>query len=373
MGKDDPVRVAQVVGPVVLGGVDNMVMNYYRHIDRSKVQFDFIMDGYSDTPIDEEIKALGGRVYKVEPYAKNMVKSMGQYYKIFKENHYQIVHSHMNTLSIFPLFEAWRAGVPIRIAHNHSTAAKGEGNKTVMKYVLRPFAKAFPTHYCACSEYAGRWLFGNRLYDSGKVNVVKNAIDLDRFRFHPTVRKQIRAELGTEDRFVIGHVGRFVYTKNHSFLIDIFNRVHQQNPNSLLMLVGEGPLQGQIREKVEKLGLSSSVLFLGLRQDVPDLLQAMDVFVFPSYYEGFGMAALEAQAAGLPCLMSDAVPPEAKITPLANFLSVSQAADIWEEKILSFSGFPRTDEGGLIEAEGFQITSASDCLMKYYGGLCNDG
>lgn len=371
MGRDDPVRVAQVVGPVVLGGVDNMVMNYYRHIDRSKVQFDFIMDGYSDTPIDEEIKALGGRVYKVEPYAKNMVKSMGQYYKIFKENHYQIVHSHMNTLSIFPLFEAWRAGIPVRIAHSHSTAAKGEGNKTVMKYVLRPFAKLFPTHYCACSEYAGRWLFGNKFYDAGKVHLVRNAIDLDRFKFNPEVRKRVRAELGVEDKLVVGHIGRFMYQKNHDFLIDIFNEIHKQNLASVLLMVGDGPLQGQIQQKVNRLDLSDDVKFLGLRKDVPDLYQAMDVFVLPSFYEGLPVVGVEAQASGLPCMVSDAVTREVSITPLTTFLSLSQSTENWAENILSIVQSDRGAMENKIKMEGFDIKSAAKELTEWYLEKCS--
>jgi glycosyltransferase involved in cell wall biosynthesis len=366
----EPIRIAQVVGPVVLGGVDTMVMNYYRHIDRSKVQFDFIMDGYEKTPIDDEIRALGGRVYKVEPYAKNIVKSMRQYYRIFRENRYPIVHSHMNTLSVFPLFEAWRAGVPVRIAHSHSTAAKGEGVRTTMKYMLRPFAKIFPTHYCACAEYAGRWLFGDKFFDSGKVRVIKNAIDLERFSFKPQVRTQMREKLGIENKFVVGHVGRFMYQKNHDFLIDIFDEIHKQNPNSILLLIGDGPLKKQIQEKVDKLGLTNSVQFLGLRRDVPDLLQAMDVFVLPSYYEGLPVVGVEAQAAGLPCFFSDAITAETKITDLVSFINLSQTPANWAQKIVCCANdFPRTNMHQEIEKSGFDIQNAAKELEKLYIGM----
>lgn len=370
MAADTPIRVAQVVGPVVLGGVDTMVMNYYRHIDRSRVQFDFIMDGCCDTPIDEEIETMGGRVYKVEPYAHDMLKSMRQYGRIFRENRYPIVHSHMNTLSVFPLFEAWRAGVPIRIAHSHSTAARGEGKRTMLKDMLRPFAKLFPTHYCACSEYAGRWLFGDRLFDSGKVRLVRNAIDLDRFGFLPEIRERVRAELGIRGKFVVGHVGRFMYQKNHDFLIDIFDRVHQENKNAVLLLIGEGPLRGRVQRRVNERNLTGCVRFLGLRRDVPDLLQAMDVFVLPSFYEGLPVVGVESQAAGLPCVISDAVTREAGITPLVHFLSLSEPADAWAEKVLSFTGARRTNEEQKIEAAGFQISAAADRLLKFYLGLC---
>ena len=374
MAAKEPIRVAQVVGPVVLGGVDTMVMNYYRRIDRSKVQFDFIMDGYYDTPIDAEIKALGGGVYKVEPYADNMLKSMRQYYRIFKENRYPIVHSHMNTLSVFPLFEAWRAGVPIRIAHSHSTAARSEGKKTMMKYALRPFAKIFPTHTCACSEYAGRWLFGDRLFDAGKVHLVKNAIDLDRFRFNPETRERVRAELGIGDKFAVGHVGRFMYQKNHDFLIDIFCEIHRRKPNSVLLLIGEGPLKEQIRQKADGLGLSDSVCFMGLRRDVPELYQAMDALMLPSFYEGLPVVGVEAQAAGLPCLVSDTVTREIKVTPLVEFFSLSRPAEEWADKTLSFAGrFQRVETGAKMKDAGFEVQTEAKRLEKFYLRLGGTG
>ncbi len=367
----DPIRIAQVVGKVMLAGVDTMVMNYYRHIDRNKIQFDFIMDGYSKTPIDDEIKSMGGKVYKVEPYEKNILKSMHQCYEIFKTNHYSIVHSHMNTLSVFPLFEAWRAGVPVRIAHSHSTAAKGEGFRTIMKYMLRPFATLFSTHYCACSEYAGRWLFGDKLFDNGKVHLVKNAIDLDRFSFKPEVRQKVRKELNIDGKFVVGHVGRFVYQKNHNFLIDIFCEVHRKRPNSVLLLIGEGPLQEQIRQKVSELGLTGSVRFLGLRKDVPDLYQAMDVFVLPSFYEGLGMVAVEAQAAGLPVMVSDRVPEEAQVTDTLSVVRLSEPAAVWARAVLTRAGQTRRAAVPEIARAGYEIASAAKGLGSWYRALAN--
>ena len=370
--EEKPIRVVQIVGKVMLAGVDIMVMNYYRHIDRNKIQFDFIMDGYSKTPIDDEIKSMGGKVYKVEPYEKNILKSMHQCYEIFKTNHYSIVHSHMNTLSVFPLFEAWRAGVPVRIAHSHSTAAKGEGFRTIMKYMLRPFATLFSTHYCACSEYAGRWLFGDKLFDNGKVHLVKNAIDLDRFSFKPEVRQKVRKELNIDGKFVVGHVGRFVYQKNHNFLIDIFCEIHRKRPNSVLLLIGEGPLQEQIRQKVSELGLTDSVRFLGLRKDVPDLYQAMDVFVLPSFYEGLPVVGVEAQAAGLPCLISDAVTREIALTPLVTFLDLSHPAVVWAEKALSCTDALSTVGAGtdrMIKKAGFCIQDEAGKLEQFYRGF----
>ena len=248
----EPVRVAQVMGKMVNGGVDAVIMNYYRHIDRNKIQFDFIIDSDSKYVPKEEIEKLGGRIFVVPPYQK-LHKYIPALIKLFKENQYRIVHSNINTLSVFPLFAAWIARVPNRIAHNHATAAKGEFKRNIMKYSLRPFSKVFATHYVACSKYAGEWLFGKKAMRDGKVTIFNNAIDIDKFKFDPVVRKEVRQELGVEGKFVIGHVGRFCYAKNHEFLIDIFEKVLKKRPDAVLMLVGDGPDREKIEEKVKKL------------------------------------------------------------------------------------------------------------------------
>lgn len=374
MAETEPIRVAHIVGKVCLSGVDTIIMEYYRNIDRSKVQFDFIMDGYNETPVDQEIKRLGGQVYKVEPYEQNMLNNIRQCEAIFRDNDYKIVHSHLNTLSVFPLFAAWRAKVPIRIAHNHSTAAKGEGKRTVLKYMLRPFARLFATHYCACSAYAGKWLFGEKFYNSGKVHLIKNAINIDKFAFDEQVRKKVRRKLNIDQKFVVGHVGRFVYQKNHEFLIDIFAEVYKRNKNALLMLVGSGELEQAIKEKVNSLGLSDSVLFLGTRTDVADLMQAMDVFILPSHYEGLGIVAIEAQAAGLKTIVSEAIPEEAKITKLLEYCRLDQLASVWAEKTLVCcrnETYERRTQYGELEQAGYDIKGAAKELSEWYEGIAS--
>ena len=369
MSEIELIRVAHVVGKVLLSGVDTVVMEYYRHIDRSRVQFDFIMDGYNKTPIDQEIKSLGGKVYKVEPYEKNMLKNVHQCEAIFRDNNYKIVHSHLNTLSVFPLYAAWRAKIPVRIAHNHSTAAQGEGKKTMLKYILRPFSKLFATHYCACSTFAGRWLFGDSFYNTGKVNLVKNAINIEKFSYNKETRSKVRQKLHLNDKFVVGHVGRFVYQKNHKFLIDIFYELCKHYDNTVLMLIGSGEEENVIKQKVRALGLSDSVLFLGTRSDVADLMQAMDVFVFPSNYEGLGMVAIEAQAAGLRTIVSEAVPEEAKVTELLEYCSLTRSASEWAEHILQVceaGDYGRVGTDEILKSAGYDIRKAARELEEWY-------
>ncbi len=358
-------RIAQVMGKMENGGVESVVMNYYRHIDRSKIQFDFIADNDSSIPQRAEIEALGGRVIEVAPYQK-INRYLAELTEIFKKNEYKIVHSHLNTLSVFPLYAAKKAGVPIRIAHNHSTAGKGEYKKNIMKYMLRPFAKVNATHYAACSRYAGAWLFGEKAVDSGEVTIFNNAIDLDKFKFNEEVRSRVRRTLDIEDRFVVGHIGRFCYQKNHEFLIDIFNAVHQKNPNAVLMLIGEGDLEYAVRQKVEDKGLMDSVMFLGNRNDVHELYQAMDVFVLPSRYEGLGMVAVEAQIAGVRTIVSTEVPDDVAITDSIEFLNLSDSVERWNDKVLNGKEHPVLLKD---KSDQFNIHIWSQKLEEYYGKI----
>lgn len=362
---DSPVRIAQIIGKATLGGVDIAVMNYYRHIDRSKIQFDFFMDGLGKSPIDDEIIALGGRIYKLTPYEESMKTNLRQFREILKQNSYKIVHCHMNTLSVFWLREAKYANIPIRIAHSHSTAHWGEGKRTVMKYALRPFSRVYPTHYCACGEYAGRWLFGKRACKVGKVSIMHNAIDLNKFKFDAEARGRVRKTLGVNDKFVVGHVGRFTYQKNHKMLIKTFLSIYKQNPNAVLMLIGEGELKYKIEQLVSELGLSRAVLFLGVRKDVNELYQAMDVFVMPSWYEGFGIVALEAQTAGLPCVISNQVPIEAVLTDTCTRMPLSNGAGKWAEAVLRNVGFYADRSDGII-INDYNIVDGAKKLENLY-------
>lgn len=366
--ENEPIRVAQVIGKWLGGGVESVVMNYYRHIDRSKIQFDFICDNDSTNIPYDEIEKLGGRVILVPPYQK-VFKYQKELKRIFKENKYKIVHSHINTLSVFPLYAAKCAKVPVRIAHSHSTTNKKEWKKNLLKQVLRPFSKVYATNYMCCSELAGRWLFGNKEYDKGNVYLLNNAIDLDKFKYDEKIRKQKRKELNINDStLVIGHIGRFVAQKNHTFLIDIFNEVHKQNNDSLLMLVGQGPLMNEIQEKVNNLGLKDSVIFLGQRNDANELYQAMDVFVLPSLYEGLPVVGVEAQASGLLCFLSSDMTKETKVLDSTKFMSLDISSKEWVNRIIEvLDGKKRKDSEKEMTNNNFNIKKETKNLeARYY-------
>lgn len=368
--KKEPIRVAQIIGKWVGGGVEAVVMNYYRNIDRNKIQFDFICDEDSTNIPYDEIKKLGGKVIIIPPYQK-VIKYHKALKKVLKEGNYKIVHSHINTLSVFPLFAAKCVGVPVRIAHSHSTSNKKEWKKTLMKNALKPFSKVFATDYFACTEHAGRWLFGDKEYDKGNVYLLNNAIDLDKFKYDEKVRKRKRKELGIkDDTLVIGHIGRFVDQKNHTFLIDIFNELHKKNKKTILLLIGQGPLMDEIKEKVEDLNLTKNVIFLGQRDDVNELYQAMDLFLFPSLYEGLGMVLIEAQASGLPCVCSTEVPKIAKVTENLYFISLSNSSKDWANSILStYKKYYRKNESEEIKKYEYDIVEEAKKLEKKYKQL----
>ncbi len=376
-----PTRIPVIIGKWTGGGVEIILLNYYRHIDKNKIQFDFICDEDSNASIIpvKEIEDMGGRVIMCPPYQK-VFKYQKFMINLFKKNKYKIVHSNINTLSVFPLRAAKKAGVPVRIAHSHSTSNPKEWKKNLIKNILRPFSKKYANVYFACSGLAGRWLFGSKTFDEGKVTIINNAIDVEKFVYNEDIRKKVRNELKekcnseiNDDTLIVGHIGRFVKQKNHEFLIDIFNEIHKRKENSVLVLVGQGPLQKEIEEKVNNLGLQNSVLFLGQRNDANELYHAMDVFVLPSLYEGLGMVLIEAQYAGLNCYCSDAVPKEAYISNLLTEINLSESASKWAEKIIERQNkFTRKDMTEELKDSGYDIRNETKKLEEEYFKLLKD-
>lgn len=326
-----PLRVLHVVVNMNRGGAETLIMNLYRNMDRSKVQFDFLT--CKEGVFDEEIKQLGGIVHRI-PYVTDVghrgyIHALRSFFATHQQ--YQIVHSHMDKMSGFVLREAKRSGIPIRIAHSHNTSSEGGTLVKIYKWYAGRSILSCATHLLACSNAAAKWLFER---ESSVAEVLKNGIEYDRFAFSLETREEIRKELGLhEDTFVIGHVGRFAHQKNHSFLIEIFVQLLKVKPNSILVLAGDGPLRSKIEQKVKELHIENCVKFLGVRSEIHHLLQAFDVFLFPSLHEGLPVTLIEAQGAGLPCIISDTITKEVDLgLDLVNYISLHDQ-NAWLEEI----------------------------------------
>lgn len=356
------IRVLQVVTHMNRGGLETMLMNYYRHIDRTQVQFDFLTHRDDRADYDDEIESLGGKIYhlpRLVPWSPLYHNALNQFFADHPE--YQIVHVHQDCLSSVILKAAQNHGIPVRIAHSHSSSQDKNVKYLIKLYYLKQIPK-YATQLFACGKKAGDWMFGDASYQ-----ILNNAIDTDQYIFSLSTSVAVKKQLNIpQSCFVVGHVGRFSYPKNHSFLIDIFSSLHHKDENTRLLLVGDGNGIKSIQEKVHSLNLQDFVIFTGLRSDIPDLLQAMDVFVFPSLYEGLPVSMIEAQAAGLPCFISDKVPVECAITELVKTISLSSSPEIWADEILSKKNDARRTYQEKIIKAGYDIKENANFLQNYY-------
>ena len=324
-----PIRVLQIIGSMNLGGAENFLMNVYRKIDRTKVQFDFVV--HKQGVFDDEIKKLGGEIYYIKPLQKvGPIKYKKELKGIFDSKKYRIVHSQIDQVSGFILKVAYQCGIPVRIAHSHSSKNSNSFVGKIYKSYLQKKINKYSTKRYACSDKAGKWL-----YKRADFEVINNGIDINKFVFNANERKKMRKQYNIDDStLVIGHVGRFMDAKNHEYLIDIFNDYNKNvNANSALLLIGSGELKEKIILKVNKLNLNKNVIFLEGLTDVYRYYNMMDIFVFPSIYEGLPLTLIEAQVNGLKCLISKNVTSQCQITNKCEFLDINQSSQIWANKI----------------------------------------
>lgn len=356
------IRILQIVTYMGRGGLETMLMNYYRHMDRNKVQFDFLVHRDFEADYDKEILELGGRIYHVSrlvPWSKAYRDELKDFFR--KHPEYKIVHVHQDCLSSVALQCAKECGVPIRIAHSHSSGAVKN-----LKYPIKlHYMKQIPlyaTHMFACGKQAGDWMFSGRKYE-----IIKNAIDTEKYQYSASVAAQVRSELGLKGETIIGHVGNFTPAKNHTFLLEVFQEILKSDCKARLLLVGGGDGLASMREKVHDMGIQDHVIFTGIRSDVNRLMQAMDVFVFPSLYEGVPVTMVEAQASGLPCVISDHVPDECIITKgLITKKKLDEPSDEWASYILQLAQQSRENHMEEIKMAGYDIVAATKQLEEFY-------
>jgi len=350
-----------------MGGVQSMIMNYYRNIDRSKVQFDFVVQDQELGYFDVEIESLGGKIFRIPS-----LNQIFQYYKtldaILQENKYDIIHVHQNFANVHALIVAFNNKIKNRISHSHNAFPEKRLFRKVLKLGIRILINNLATEKFACSIKAGIWLYGENAYNSGQVKIINNAIDVEKFIYSHRMRTEKRKSLEVANKIVIGHVGHFNYQKNHDFLIDIFSNIIKKNSNAHLILVGKGENLDEVISKVKELQLVDNVTFFSDRTDVNELFQAFDFFVFPSFFEGLGIVLIEAQISGLKCFISDTITDEIDITENIERLSLSKSAEHWANTILKYisSRNDRKDLSNKINSAGYNILLESKKLEQIY-------
>ena len=343
------------------GGLETMLMNYYRNMDRTQIQFDFLTHRPYEGDYGEEIRQMGGKLYHLptlNPFGVSYHKALGRFFDEHPE--YQVIHVHQDCLSGVILHVAKQHGVRVRIAHSHN-ANQDKDIKYPIKLIYRKIIPKYATTLLACSKDAGDWMFCGADY-----RILNNAIDTRLYVYDTAKRESMRVQLGIgREELVVGHVGSFTLQKNHPFLFDVFNEIQKKVPAKLLV-VGDGSQRPAIEEKIQTLGLRDKIILTGMRTDVPDLMQAMDVFVFPSLYEGLPVTLVEAQASGLPCLISDKVPIECKMTEAVQQISLEDSPQIWAEKAITAAALPRRDTYEEIKAAGYDVAENAKRLQTMY-------
>lgn len=357
------IRMLHITASMSPSGIGNFIMNAYRHVDRSKVQFDFVVCEHREVSFDEEIRGLGGRVFYVPRKSVSPVRNFNGIRRIVRDGHYRFVFRHTDVSTVaLDLLAAKLGGASERIAHSHSTSAK----KIWIHKLFRPFLNAVCTQRFACSVQAGIWMYGNR-YARGKkqFRVILNGIAIEAFRYDDRMRIKVREEFGFgEETVVIGHVGNYMPVKNHAWMITVLAALVKQGRNAALLLVGDGALRAQMEEQIRTLGLEAHVRLTGVRNEIPALLQAMDVFLFPSFYEGMPIALVEAQAAGLPCVVSDVITDDACITEQVKKISLSERADTWADAVWEAGQEERRDNTETIAEAGFDVRALGEIYHR---------
>ena len=366
------IRVLHVLNSMNMGGIQTTLINIFRKIDREKVVFDFLVETGVDCDYSEEIKKLGGKIFSVTPRRKSIIQNRKDLNKFFKEHkEYKIVHMHVSSLSyITPLIYAKKYKVPVRIIHSRNTKEGGSFLHNILHNMNKLRLNGLADYYFACSGLAGEWLYNKKILNSDKYRIINNGIDTNKFKFNPEVRNKMRKELDCEKNIALICVGRLHPQKNHFFLLDVFNEFKKINKNAKLYLLGDGALRDKIEEKIDNLGLNDSVILLGMRKNVNEISWAMDAFVMPSFYEGLPGSVVEAQGSGLPCIISDRITREVKLTDLVEYVSIDESPEVWAKIIdKKIKSVKRKDMSGELIDKGFDMNTIAKKMAEFYEGV----
>ena len=363
------IRVLQSVSNMDRGGIETMLMNFYRHVDREQVQFDFLCNKPDIGDYDEEIRTMGGNIFVTPGYMnyKSYLSFMTDLFK--KHPEYKIIHTHNGSLMLYALESAKKNNIPIRIAHAHATAVP-VGLKNELKKLMKPIIKYVATDYWGCSDAAGEFYFSKKRWNNAH-ELIHNAIEVENFTFSESKRAEIRKQYGLSDKFIIGNVGRLAPQKNQKKLIDVFAVIRKQRPDAHLVIIGTGELEANLKRQVAELRLSDSVTFTGVISNVNEWYSAFDVFAMTSLYEGLPVVAVEAQAADLPCVLTDTITPEVKITENVRFLGLYDTPEKWADCILKMQQTKRTNRESDLKTAGYDINLEALRMQNLYLELYN--
>lgn len=368
----ETVRVL-VTAPLGVGGVTNMMIHIQEHLDRSKVNFDYLVFHDRHEPMEDKVISLGSKKYvasadNVKFKIFRRIWRINEIRKVCKKNHIKILHYNADCAAdMTNIIGAKLGGVKYITIHSHNAGfgTAGSGIRLMSK-ILKPLIPIFCDNFYGCSELAAKFLFPKSIIESGRYAVLPNGINLKKYEYNEEIRQEMRCKMNLEGKYVIGHAGRFSNQKNHSFLLDIFQAVHWKNPNTVLLLFGVGELQEEMKEKTRRLGLVDSVIFYGSSNEMHKMWQAIDIFVMPSLHEGLPVTGVEAQASGLPCIFSDAITKEVGLTSNTEFLSLQEKPDVWAEHVLKYMNVQRKSEKKILEQAGYDIQQTADTLAQMY-------
>ncbi len=349
------------------GGVESLIMNYYREIDKRLIQFDFLCNT-EVVAYEDEITSLGGKIFRIPARRDGRTKfekTLNSFMEKYAPNYQAIWVNVCSLANIDYLKYAKKYGIEKRIIHCHNAENGDSFLRGLLHKINRLTVRKYATDFWTCSDAAVNWFFGPSIRKLESYRLIHNAIDLEKYQYRENIRQEYREKLGLQDKRVIGHIGRFHFQKNHKYLIEVFQKVLQKEPSSCLLLVGQGELMGEVKRRVKELRMEEQVLFLGIRQDIDKLYQAMDCFVLPSIFEGVPLVGIEAQAAGLPCIFSDSITQELKIGENIKFLSLNNE-QLWVHEIINAFYADRVDNLKVLKDKGYDIKKECEQIAKLF-------
>ena len=360
-------RLLCILSGMNIGGAETFLMKLYRNLDRSRYQMDFCINNPEKQFYEEEILSLGGKLFRVPNKSDNIIAFRQGLFHVIHENNYKyVLRITSNAMGFLDLKIAREAGAIVCAARSSNAGGDNTFKASLAHIVGRTLYGKYVNRMIAPSDLAAIYTFGRRAYNRGKVVMLRNALDLNYYKFNKESRQNVRQELGIEkDERVIGHIGRFQHQKNHEFLLKIFAALCEKNTDAVLLLVGEGELRERIRSQAKELGITERVVFAGVRADIPAVLSAMDVFVLPSFFEGMPNVVIEAQATGLPCVIADTITREANVTELVDYIPLTVNVNKWVDRINTKLNQPRMDAHNVLVESGYEIASATRCFEKY--------